>query len=136
MKTKITFLLLFLTVSCSYKSGKGAILERSEFKKTEAIKVHDELMAQMGELRSLEKKLLVVLLNNDSLDRNDSIEIAIKRVEAADKSMWDWMHDFDVAYVADTDSLTFIYFDSKLESIQHVKMLFDSAIYKSLKLVE
>ncbi len=135
MKRILTISILFLTVSCSNISSNEQILKEIDFNKSEAIELHDELMAKMGELKSLKKQLNILVA--DSIEnKNGEIELSVVKIEQADKSMWDWMHDFDIAYTNDNDSITLNYFEAKLESIRKVENLFDSAIYQSNQLIE
>ena len=135
MKSLSIALLLIITVSCNNISTNETVLEQIELYKSDAIVVHDELMIQLGQLKLLKNKLQK--MDNDSifLDQHENIEFAIGTIDEADKSMWDWMHNFDVTYANEEDSVVLMYYESKLRSIEQVKLLFDSAISKGNKMI-
>jgi hypothetical protein len=135
MKISIIFLLLIITVSCTSKSDINNAQKRIEANRSTTIDIHDELMENMGDLRSLKKSLLIKKLDTALQFSNDQIELAIKGIDHADYTMWDWMHNFDVTYTHEDDSVTLKYYKAKLKSIEEVKMLFDSAIIKATKIV-
>jgi len=114
-------LLLLVNVACSYNSKPNEFLVGIENTKNESIEIHDILMAQMGDLHSLKKDIIAI----DSLHKNNDSLVA--EIELADKAMWDWMHQFKMNYEGANDSLTFVYFENKLSSINQVKIKFDSA---------
>ncbi len=128
MKHVLIILILSLTVSCTNNTENSTLKSEIDLSRTQAVKIHDELMEKMGELNSLKKELEVMAADSGYIDRNAEIELFIHSIIVADKSMWDWMHNFNVAYADENDSVTLIYFEEKKKSIEHVKVLFDSAI--------
>ena len=134
MKNFLSILLFSLTVSCSNTSSDDRVLNKIEIAKSEAVDIHDELMLQMGDLKSLKKELSQLLVI--SKGSTEKVEVSIVKISDADKAMWDWMHNFNIAYQGKNDSLTLVYFESKLKGIQEVSLLFDSAINKSAELLE
>lgn len=112
-------------MSCVTNSNTSDYTSEIKNTKAKTIETHDLLMENMGRLRSLKKQILT----KDSLNLN-SIELLAK-IDSADKSMWDWMHQFKVNYEAENDSLTLSYFEDKFNKINEVQLLFDSAIIRS-----
>ena len=135
MKSLSIALLLIITVSCNNISTNETVLEQIELYKSDAIVVHDELMIQLGQLKLLKNKLQKMDSDSIFLDQRENIEFAIGTIDEADKSMWDWMHNFDVTYANEEDSVVLMYYESKLRSIEQVKLLFDSAISKANKMI-
>lgn len=133
MKIINIIFILLLTASCTH-SNNDKVLGEIELTKSNAIELHDSLMADMGKLNLIKKRLKSRLENSDSVI--EKIENAILKVDKADKAMWDWMHNFDVAYSHQDDSITLHYYRAKLSDIKEVKEKFDSAFYKSNKLLE
>ena len=127
-------LLLVLMVSCSRAPNNESVFKQIEIVKAETMDIHDELMIQMGDLKSLKMDLTELFeVSNDSAE---NIGLSIKNISNADNAMWDWMHNFNIAYQDKNDSITFIYFESKLKELKEVKSLFDSAIGQSRELME
>lgn len=129
-------LILILTVSCTYNSENRKLIEEIELIREQAVHIHDDVMERLGELNSLQKSLELILM--DSLSKNSADEIAnvITLLNEADKSMWDWMHNFDVAYANENDSITLEYYNRKLNEIEYIKSLFDSSMTRADKLSE
>lgn len=136
MKYKYLVILLIVTVSCNSGSKNERLNNQIDLNKTEAIEVHDELMVDLGKLHELKKQLEKNDEDSIPLERSNAIKIAIKKIEIADKSMWDWMHNFDVSFQHQNDSITLKYYNDKLSGIKKVKELFDSAIWSGNKLID
>ncbi len=124
-------LLLYVTGSCTLKSEEDKPKSEVDLLIEKTIVLHDTLMLKMGELRNKKKVLEPIIeQGTDSLTIYKAV-VQVAKLDAADKAMWDWMHNFDVAYKNKNDSITLNYFKAKLESIRKVEVLFDSAIYQS-----
>lgn len=136
MKYKYFVILLIVTVSCNSGSNSERFNSQIELSKSEVLEVHDELMLDLGRLQALKKQLEKNDEDSILLERSNVIKVAIENIETADKSMWDWMHNFDGSYKHQNDSITLLYYQTKLNEIQHVKQLFDSAIYNGNTLAE
>ncbi len=103
--------------------------------KLQTIELHDKLMLDMGKLSEIKKSLEVIAKDSSDTIQLSNILNAINQLSSADKAMWDWMHNFDIAYQAEQDSLILIYFDLQLKKIQEVNSLFETSIFEGEKLV-
>ena len=88
----------------------------------------------MSELNSIRKKLQLIVIDSTAIGSYYEISLAINELLKADKSMWDWMHNFDVTYTHENDSLTLSYYKNKLKEINDVELLFDSSMAGASKL--
>lgn len=132
MKKKYFILVLVLTVACNNNSSSDEIASHVNSSKSDAIELHDEIMADMGKLNSL-KKSLQSYKKNTSNENNKDLSLAIESIEKADKSMWDWMHNFNATFIHEDDSITLLYYQSKLDEIKKVKKLFSIAFSEGKK---
>ena len=132
MNNIYVILLLVLTVACNKTSNSNEFASQIKKSKSDAITIHDELMTEMGNLNSLKKKLEIIAQDSLSEEIND-VKISITAIEKADKSMWDWMHNFDVTYAHDDDSITLEYYRSQLDDIKKVRQLFNEAFSQGEK---
>ncbi|VAW28906.1 hypothetical protein MNBD_BACTEROID06-1341, partial [hydrothermal vent metagenome] len=93
----------------------------------------------MLELKDVSKllKSLDIAIKDSTLDQKtiETYELAIDELVNADKKMWDWMHNFDIAYQADRDSTTLVYFKNQFIKIDSVRLLFESSISTGEELV-
>lgn len=128
-------LILSLTVSCGYQSQSKLLEKELHAKKEKNINLHDELMEKMSVLNST-KKLLQALREDSTFEGNqDDFIIAINALVESDKSMWDWMHNFDIAYKNENDSISLIYFEDKYKILQKIDTAFDASISEGEKLI-
>lgn len=133
----ITIILtLILTVSCTNNSENRRLIKEIELSREQAVHIHDDVMERMGALNSLKKSLELELTNSLSMNNTDEIVDVITLLAEADKSMWDWMHNFNVAYANQNDSVTLEYYNRKLKEIGYVKSLFDTSMTRADKLSE
>lgn len=109
MKTitlKLSILLLtFIAIGCGQKShdhehmhGAGEALTSSanEALLNEVDKLHSELMMQMEDIYKHKEELKNKLNSTPGLadDEKQQIDNAIAKLDSADRSMMDWMHNF------------------------------------------
>lgn len=134
MRKIVVFILLILTVSCNETKRNTEVEKEISLTRIHAVEVHDKLMKKMGELNSMRKKLQLIVMDSTAIGSYDEISLAINELLKADKSMWDWMHNFDVTYAHENDSLTLGYYKNKLKEINDVELLFDSSMAGASKL--
>jgi chromosome segregation ATPase len=104
--SKLTFLsLLFLALSCGQKShdhqhieGAGDAIANSpnEALLNEVDKLHNELMMQMEDIYKQKEELKNKLSSTPNLadEVKQKIEASMAKLDSADRSMMDWMHNF------------------------------------------
>ncbi len=132
----ILFSLLLLTISCTNTSRNSQTDEQIESQKQLILNIHDDLMPDMSEFKKLTKALNII--EGDSIleenVRNSSSE-AILNLQLADKAMWDWMHQFNIAFKDNNDSLTLTYYKHQYELIKEVEVLFEESRVEAEMLV-
>src|SRR6478609_10451404 len=106
VSSKITFLvLLLIAVSCGQKShdhehmeGTGDAIAGSpnEALLNEVDKLHNELMMQMEDIYKQREELKNKISSTPNLanDIKQKIEASMAKLDSADHSMMDWMHNF------------------------------------------
>lgn len=117
---------MLVTYACNNVSSEKELSEEINKVKKEAIEKHDIVMAQMGAVRSLKDSLLSIKGSSDH--SNEELQEKINKLKAADKAMWDWMHNFNMKYEAETDSATLKYFQQKVSDIDKVSKQFEEAL--------
>ncbi len=127
--------LLNITIACSLNSKKNSYNIDIEKVKSQTIELHDKLMLDMGKLLKVKKTLEVMAKDSSDAAQLSNTLNAINQLYSADKAMWDWMHNFDIAYRVEQDSVTLLYFDSQLRMIQEVDSLFETSIAEGQKIV-
>lgn len=96
MKNIILTICILLGIQACHQNKK----EQDQLLK-EVMDIHDEVMPQMGSLRSLSKgiKLKLDSLEESSTNVDDQtrqkMKAAIKKLDEANKSMMEWMHQFE-----------------------------------------
>lgn len=121
----------FMQVSCggSSENTETALL------KQETIAVHDEIMPQISSFDRQAIKIDSILLNldelyaaNESLDtaqlRSELVELQSKLSNATDQMMV-WMMEFDSEVADKTDEEAKAYYQSELEKVKQMKVLFE-----------
>ncbi len=135
-KTNILLIALLLTVSCTNTSDNIKTNENIESQKQLILNIHDDLMLDMGELKNLTKALDVIVEDSVQGAKTQIIaSVAIEHLQMADKAMWDWMHQFDIAFQGDKDSLTLNYFLHQYKLIKEVQVLFDESKVEAEELI-
>ena len=77
--------------SQSSDDGEARALEK------EVIRIHDEVMPKMNDIRNLEKRFNALLASGDLTTNNTAlIQTAVLNLKEADSLMWDWMHNYNV----------------------------------------
>lgn len=121
------FFLLLVTLSCNKNTSDESLKREIEDAKKANIMLHDVVMADMGEVRNLKDSLIKLENDVDSL-KTIELNLRVSDLEKADKAMWDWMHNFDINFKAESDSATLEYFQKKHTEIKQVKKLFESSL--------
>ncbi|MCF6359222.1 MAG: hypothetical protein L3J29_00485 [Cyclobacteriaceae bacterium] len=136
MRLILVSTLLFITFSCTPGNKPSNWHEKIEFEKKKVLNLHDTLMLELKHVSNLLKSLKVAV-NDSTLDRKtiNSYELTISELANADKKMWDWMHNFNLAYKHTQDSITLIYFKNQYKEIDSVRALFDSSILAGEELI-
>ncbi|MEZ2413466.1 hypothetical protein ACA086_00790 [Muriicola sp. E247] len=95
IKSTLTFLaLLFIVVSCKTEPKKAETTSKME----EVMAVHDEVMPKMSTISKLVAQLKPMA---DSTETGKEYMSAMKDLQAAHKSMMDWMQGFGARFDSD-----------------------------------
>lgn len=88
--------------------------------KAEVMKIHDDAMARLGEIRSASKNLTdLALTSGDSL----KIKSVVKNLETADEAMMEWM----AAYVEpEADQMPSFLADQKIKITKVAELMYSS----------
>ncbi len=122
----IPLLLITLLFSC----GSNKQDEIKEMK-DQVIEIHDEVMPRMGELNKVRKDLL---LQADSFIETDSVKAisftkAVANIEGSEKSMRNWMLNFELEYEG-TDEEIIHYLKDQKKAILQVQEEMNGSIEK------
>lgn len=115
---KIAFIVLLgMLVACGKKEQSA---EKSLY--DQVMDIHDEVMPKMEDIQKLRKQLKDSLANNPDLamEKKTEIEDAIKDLEAARKSMMDWMHQFSPPEQTDKEAFQ-KYMEPQLVSVKKMR---------------
>lgn len=122
----IVVLLLMNACSKTHERDQLKIEEQKEL----ILSLHDDLMLELPKIKRINKKLEKLLVDSTAISSpNKLATIALNNLAKADKNMWDWMHQFNLAHESKSDSLTILYFDEQYNQLRHVQSKMDSAIY-------
>lgn len=129
---------MFLLMSCGGNhDNKREIVSIEEQRNElfqEVIKVHDEVMPKMEDIIGLQDKIRVLM---DSLLEVDSTSSELSNLEElnaklneADKSMMEWMREFDVEMNSDevNQNEAIEYFTNEMNKIEEVKVIVNTNI--------
>lgn len=127
---KFIFIVFAFLIACSLPKKDTKV----ESKKKEVMEIHDIAMDKMGEMMSIKKKLK----SHQTEDSLQQIKInsAIKDLEAADKLMWDWMHNYhhEIVDTSKTDE-ALKYLDNQYKSVKIVEEKINSSIKNGKELL-
>ena len=138
-------IVLFLTMSCGggENSDNGneiiSIEEQRNEMFQEVIKVHDDVMPKMEDIIGLQDQIRIMM---DSLLEVDSTSVELSnlkemnfKLNAADKSMMNWMREFDVEMNSDevNQDEAIEYFTNEMNKIKEVKVIVDTNIEEVAK---
>lgn len=93
-KTILLLTLIFVAVAC--KEKKAATDDMTQMQ--EVMAIHDEVMPKMGKLGKLVAELKTKV---DTTETGQRYEAAMKDLQAAHKSMMDWMQGFGERFDSD-----------------------------------
>ncbi len=127
---------LSITFSCTPNTEQDNWGEEIEIEKMKVLNLHDTLMLEMKDVSNLLKLLETATLDS-GLDQQskEPYDLAIVKLRNADKDMWDWMHNFDVAFQDEEDSITLVYFENQFMKIDSVRVLFESSLLNGEELI-
>lgn len=98
--------------------------------------IHDEVMPKMGEIATLKSELESEInsLNLDSLIDTAMVQkcqVTLIKLDEVDKSMMDWMHEFEPNFEAETEEEIIRYYATEKQKItavsDHMKSAIDEA---------
>ncbi len=98
----------FLTILCSLifmSACKDGYSKKVQHSYDEVMKVHDEVMPEMGTIHKLKKAFKKKLKEDLSKDEKAKFEKHVEDLEFADDSMMDWMHQFKMPKNVGDDKL-------------------------------
>lgn len=93
--------------------------------KQQVMAVHDEMMPRMDELYSIKKSIVTKLqtadsISNDSQNSKDTLREALRKVQAGEEAMMQWMRDYKGHTIMDNDSLL-LYLKEELPKVEQMK---------------
>lgn len=100
--------------------------------KAQVMKLHDEVMPKMGELRDTRKKLSALadsVIVSDSAMAAKYSELA-DNIELANEAMMEWMRNFDPNYAGSPEENEKEYLKRQLEGIESVKKHMNESLEK------
>lgn len=102
----------------------------------EIIRVHDEAMEKIGYMYELETRLQTIENHPRIADAKPTpTELAISHLQQANKSMFDWMHQYQTLAVSKEISSDTRYRIEQLEKIERVQRLTMQAIARAEELL-
>jgi hypothetical protein len=112
--------ILFLSLFFACGTAKETKEEKVNLK-DQVMAVHDEVMPKMGELRSVQKQLVMKAGEEglDSLTQMELTQIADK-IDEANESMMVWMRNFNPQFEGSEEAMD-AYLKDQLKSIELVK---------------
>lgn len=145
MKTSIQIIIVFLFVlsACSNDASKNdsnsniSVGELRNNHYQEVIAIHDEVMPKMQNIISLQERIIIRI---DSLTEVDTTLLELKELSllnselaSADKSMMDWMHQFNSKINSNdvSDEVAIAYLEEQKIKILEVKEVMNNSIYKA-----
>ncbi|MFY0606276.1 MAG: hypothetical protein JXR10_06145 [Cyclobacteriaceae bacterium] len=131
MKNYLSILAIALVaIACSPKAEKEEKIDL----KAEVMKVHDEVMPKMGELREARMKLEAKASEMDSI-LSKEYTIAAERIAQANEGMMVWMRNFNPNPEGTQEEID-AYLEDQLKSIKQVKEDMLGSLEEGKKLVE
>ncbi|MDR7129009.1 hypothetical protein J2X69_001344 [Algoriphagus sp. 4150] len=135
------FLFLIFTSFLLVNACGPAAPSESEKLRAEVIAVHDEVMPQMGQLKSLERKAVEKVEELQNQDPVDSVAIEEHKALAYDlnlayEGMFDWMHQYEPEDGELSDEELKTYLDGQMDLIAKVNKDVKGAIAKADKLLK
>jgi len=138
--SKILFLGLIISISCTNKSANHEHHEAAETSNNpnqalyeEVMAVHDEVMPKTGEIYQLKKDLQDKIAKTPDLvaDKKKQLDQIIAELDSADHSMMDWMHKFNPLPDSANQEKAREYLEDEMEKIKKVRELTNGAIQKA-----
>ena len=143
IKPVFTFVIFaFILAACGANKAEEQKKQQETLAK-EVMDIHDEVMPKMGELVSL-KKQVKQLVNNwtaDSLNTSNDVKITeagtlIEKLEAADKGMMDWMHEYNGGQGLYEHDLIMEYLNAEKVKITQVKTDMNASMDEAKQFLE
>jgi hypothetical protein len=143
MKKLLALLLSTLIImSCQQKSSEEQttthdatapdVVETSENQQlyNEVMKIHDEVMPETETIYTIKKELKKKITDNPTMDEAERIKIdaLVAKLDSADKSMMDWMHEFQPIPDSLGEEKAREYLENEMERIKKVQSNIQNAI--------
>lgn len=136
------FIFAFILASCGANKAEEQKKQQETLAK-EVMDIHDEVMPKMGELVSLKKqvKQLVNTWTADSLNTSNDAKVSeagtlIEKLEAADKGMMDWMHEYNGGQGLYEHELIMEYLNAEKVKITQVKTDMNASMDEAKQFLE
>lgn len=130
-------LLILALLPLLANSCQGQQSAENERIREEIIHVHDEAMEKIGYLYELETRLQAIENQTDTLDKKQKvIELTIANLQQANRTMFDWMHQYQTLAVSKEISSDTRYRIEQLGKIEEVQRLTIKAITAAEELLD
>ena len=128
----LLFLFCSVMISCGGNSAKKSISADEKYidsLETEVMRIHDESMLGMSDLKAIKKELFKI----DKKDLTPELQMALvaarEELVLADSLMWDWMHNWSAPDKTKTKA-AITYLEEEYKKISRVDDLMNSSISK------
>lgn len=126
--------LFILSCGTGSNQANSEALSNLEELETEVMRIHDEAMLGMSDIRAV-KKELTALQNEKTSERDDEMIIkARKNLTAADSLMWDWMHNYKKPSFENVEKAE-SYLSAEFQKIKTVDSLMNSSVENGMKII-
>lgn len=139
MKHTILFLIFSSFLFLNACGPKGP--SENEILREEVVAVHDEVMAKMGRLKSLERKALEKVEELESMEPLDSAKVQEYKALAYDlnhahDSMFEWMHQYEPKDGDQSKEQIKEYLDNQMILVTEVNVEIKEALAKADELLK
>ena len=143
--SKFLLLGLLLSCGCGQKShehddheGDATEIEETGGNQAlydEVMKIHNEVMPKMDDILKIETSLRTKLAETNIVDgKKQEIEAGIAKLDSADRSMMNWMHNFNPPPDSLGEERAREYLETEMEKIKEVREDVNEAIEKGKSL--
>ena len=136
MKVRTIFLLVLL-VSCGKsgshdghdENGTADSVDTNRALYDQVMEIHDEVMPKMQDIYNLKKDIQDQITNTPGMvkEQKEEFQRMITKLDSAERSMMDWMHQFNLPDSLDNESKR-EYLETEMEKIRKVRDLTNEAL--------